>query len=226
MHASEYGPLAEVIAIAASLLAAFSLLLLRAVGRVAQWTWLIEETPPFLVTAGARAVAVALIAAAFILIDTTNFRWFIALAASFGVATFLLIGHFDRLRRTYTCKIPVLKEDGSQAIDKKGGPINKIVTIGSVGNMNPNAKEAYTKITGISLCKFMSGYGANEVNNPAAIWDQGLLAEIANKMTMTLMGILLSAVMALYLAASTIEVSQRPDAHPSVPTGPRIGNPG
>jgi hypothetical protein len=36
------------------------------------------------------------------------------------------------------------------------------------------------------------------------------LANISNKMTIALMGILLCAVMALYLAASSVEVQQRP----------------
>jgi len=61
---------------------------------------------------------------------------------------------------------------------------------------------------------FMSGYaGAGAaVNDPFAIWSRETLARVSNRLTMTLMGILLCAVMALYLAASSIEVHQRPVA--------------
>ena len=210
MDTSEYGPFASIIGVAAALIATFSLLLLKSVGRVAQWTWLLDDTPPFLVTVGVRGIAVALIGASFILIDQSNYIIFTGVAVVFGIAALMLIVWFDRLRRAHTCDVPRMVTDGSQATDDKGRSLFKVVVIGSLEDMNPKAREAYDKLTGVSLCKFISGFGGNTVNDPAAIWDQGILAAIANKMTMILMGILLSAVMALYLAASAIEVHQRP----------------
>jgi len=49
---------------------------------------------------------------------------------------------------------------------------------------------------------------------PIAVGTKETLAKISSKITLQLSGILLSAVMALYLAAATIEVHQRaaPDA--------------
>jgi hypothetical protein len=49
----------------------------------------------------------------------------------------------------------------------------------------------------------------NEVNNAEAIWTKETLAKISSKMTLQLIGILICGVMALYLAASTVEVHQR-----------------
>jgi hypothetical protein len=210
MFMDKYGPFATTIAIAAALIAVFSLLLLKAVGRVSQWTWLVNDTPDFMVTVGARAVAVALIAGSFILIDKSNYTLFVGASVAFGVVAFFLIGRFDRLRRGHICRVPILNSDGSQAKTFWGTLKFDLFVIGDQGNMMPKAAQAYKKLGAASLCKFMSGYGENGVNDPAAIWTMDTLAKISNRMTMTLMGILLCAVMALYLAASAIEIHLRP----------------
>ena len=79
--------------------------------------------------------------------------------------------------------------------------------------MNAAAKRAFAEARrrhgGLSLTNFMSGYGATATNNPEALWSWPQLAQISNRMTMILMGILLCTVMALYLSASSIEVNQR-----------------
>lgn len=222
---TEYGPFASIIAMAAALVAVFALVLLKAVGRVSQWTWLIHDTPSFMVTAGARAVAIGLIGASYVLIDKSNYKWFAGGAVLFGIVCFFLVARFDRLRKTNLCKVPIVANDGTQAIDKGGKPQFEIVAIGGEGDMNTTARAALTRARqdrgGISLCNFMSGYGASKVNDPSAIWDMETLARVSNRMTITLMAILLSAVMALYVTASTIEVYQRqlstsqsPQPHP------------
>jgi hypothetical protein len=212
MFMDKYGPFATTIAIAAALVAVFSLLLLKSVGRVSQWTWLVHNSPSFMVTAGARAVAVALIAVSFILIDKSNYVWFAVAAVLFGIIAFFLIGWFDLLRKRHTCKVPILNASGSQATSFWGTPRFELLVIGDQSNMNATAAAAYKKAGPVSLCQFMSGFGSHAVNQPAAIWNMAILAKISNRMTMALMGILLCAVMALYLAASAIEVQQRPVA--------------
>ena len=46
MLRENYGPFATTVAIAAALVALFSLLLIKSIGRVSQWTWLIHDSPP------------------------------------------------------------------------------------------------------------------------------------------------------------------------------------
>jgi hypothetical protein len=92
--------------------------------------------------------------------------------------------------------------------------------------MDPQAKKAFQRARqqdGVSLCGFMSGYGGAVVNDPSTIWSRETLASINNRLTMVLMGILLCAVMALYLAASSIEVHQRPVAKSEKSTAHRVG---
>jgi hypothetical protein len=217
MFTGKYGPFAEIITIAAALVAVFSLLLLKAVGKVSQWTWLIGDAPSFVVTAGARAVAIALIALSFIFIDKTNYGWFGVVAAAFAIVAALLIGRFNHLRMAHICKVPALNANGSQATTFFGSPKYEQLVIGDENNMTQAAAEAYKQARPVSLCKFMSGYGRNRVNDPEAIWSKVTLARISNAMTMALMGILLCAVMALYLAASSIEVHLRPTAGANAP---------
>jgi hypothetical protein len=217
---SKYGPFAETIAIASALVAVFSGLLLQMIGKVSQWTWLIHDSPPFIATAGARIVAVALIALTFVFIDKSNYGWFVGAAVLFAVVGFVLIGRFDLLRKAHLCKVPLLNKDGSQARTLFGSLRYEQLVIGDETNMNEAAAKAYKKAGPVSPCKFMSGYGQNAVNDPAAIWSMATLAKISNAMTMALMGILLCAVMALYLAASSVEVNLRPSASTSAPNAP------
>src|SRR5262249_8084205 len=155
--------------------------------------------------------------ATFILIDRGNYIWFAAGAVLFGALTIGFIGWFDHLRRVHICKVPIVERNGLAASDAKGRPKFQALVVGSETNMNPQAKKAFQRARqqgGVSLCGFMSGYaGAGAaVNDPFAIWSRETLARVSNRLTMTLMGILLCAVMALYLAASSIEVHQRPVA--------------
>lgn len=211
MDMSEYGPFAGILAVAAALVAAFSLLLVKALGRMARWTWLIDDSPPFLVTAGARALAVALIALTYVFINKSNYPAFVIAAVIFGALTFWLIGRFDRLRKVHIFKVPVVQKDGVQAVDGKGNALFKNVVIGTEEEMNREAKAAFARARrdrgGLSVTDFMSGYGGSVTNNPGAIWTRRQLADISNRLTVTLMGVILCGVMALYLSASVIAVT-------------------
>jgi hypothetical protein len=211
MFSGKYGPFAEIVTIGLGLVATFSVFLLKMAGRVSRWTWLVQDTPNFMVTVGARIVAVALIAACFIFINKGNYRWFAAAAIVCGIVGAWLIGRLNRLRLANICSVPLLNPDGSQAKTLfLRRPKYAQLVIGDETNMNAAAAEAYRRAGAVSLCKFMSGYGRNGVNDPAAIWSQATLAKISNEMTMATIGILLCAVMALDLAASSIQVHLRP----------------
>jgi hypothetical protein len=212
MFRENYGSFAATMMYAAVLVTVFSTLLMKAVGKVSQWTFLADDSPAFMVTAGTRALAIALIVLTFIFIDKSNYSWFGGAAAICAFLMIVLIGWFDQVRKAHICKVPLLNEDGSEKKGWFGSPKFKTVVIGSENNMKEQAAAAYNKFGAGSLCKFLSGYGQNEVNNAEAIWTKRTLAKISSKMTMLLIGILLCGVMALYLAASAVEVHQRPAA--------------
>jgi len=211
MFSGEYGPFATTIAIAAALFTFFSVLLMKAVGRVSQWSFLANDSPPFMVTAGARALAIALIALTFIFIDKSNYRWLGVAAAICAVLMIVFIARFDRVRKTHICKVPLLDQDGGQRKGWFGSPKWHMIVIGSENDMKQQAATRYRKFGAGSLCKFLSGFGQNEINNAEAIWTKETLARISSKMTVLLIGILLCGVMALYFAALAVEVHQRPD---------------
>jgi hypothetical protein len=54
----------------------------------------------------------------------------------------------------------------------------------------------------------MSGYGAQTVNDPEALWDGTMLANIRSSLTTTLMCIILLGVLVLFWAAVIIEVAE------------------
>jgi hypothetical protein len=211
MNPVEYGPFANVVAIAAALIATFSLLLLKMLGRMKHWTWLTSDSPTFLVTAGARMLAVALMATTYVTINGSNYRWFGSAAVFFGVLGFLTIARFDHLRKLNVLKIPLVGENGQQLCDAEGELRYENVVIGSEAELNSTAKKdfraARNRTGGLSLRQFMSGYGAQKIYDPEALWDPGLLAKKSNTLTIMLMCVVLLAVMTLFLAAFVIEVS-------------------
>lgn len=212
MFGKDYGPFATTITYAAVLITLFSALLLKAVGKVSRWTFLAggsDYSPSFLVTAGVRALAIALIVLTFALIDKSNYLWFGGAAAACGLLMIILIGKFDEARQAHSCKVPELEVDGTVRRGWLGGKKSYVVLIGTEDEMRPDAAAAYQAAGSPGLCKFLSGYGVHQVNNPEAIWPKQLLASISSKMNLTLMGILLFGVMALYLAAAALEVHQR-----------------
>ena len=211
MDLSKYGPFANVVAIASALVATFSILLLKMLGRVKQWTWLMSGTPSFLVTAGARMLAVALIAVTYVTIGKSTYLWFGGAAILAGTLGFVSVVRFDRLRRLHITSIPLVGANGKQLMDKKRRAIEQNVVIGLEDNLRPEAKvalaEARKNKGGLSVRQFMSGYGAQRVNDPESLWDSALLVNINSRLTTTLMGIILLSVMTLFWAAFTIEAS-------------------
>jgi hypothetical protein len=199
------------VAIACSLVATFSVLLLKMFGNVKRWAWLTSESPPFLVTGGARVLAVALMAATYVTISSSNYHWFGAAAVASGVLGFLSVARFDRLRKIHVVHVPVVGPHGKQLADQKDRPLYTSVVIGSEQQLLPDAavalKEARVRRGGISLTQFMSGYGAQSLNDPEALWDRGLLATVSNRLTTTLMYVVLLGVITLFLSAFVIEAA-------------------
>lgn len=211
MDPSQYGPFANVVALAGALVAVFSVLLLKMLGGVRRWSWLASDSPPFLVTAGARVLAVALMAATYVTINASNCGWFGVAAVVSGVLGFISVTRFDRLRKLYVVPVPLVGPNGDPLQDKRGAPLFNNVVIGSEEQLRPEAAAALKRASerqGVSLRQFMSGYGS-PVNDPEALWDRSHLAGIANKLTTSLMYVVLLAVMTVFLAAFVIEVASR-----------------
>lgn len=206
----KFGPFANIVAIASALVATFGLLLLKMIGPTKQWAWLANDTPPLLVALGPRILAVALMAASYILITPSNYQLFLLAAVLTGILGFGVVTRFNKLRKRHVVSIPLVGKNGQQLVDKRKKPVFKSVVIGTEAQMQPYAKakldETRTAKGGVSLIQFMGGYGAQQVNDPEAIWDRELLADISSKLTTYLMYIMLSAVMALFLGALVISI--------------------
>jgi hypothetical protein len=87
----------------------------------------------------------------------------------------IFIARFDRVRKAHICKVPLLDEDGHQKKGWFGSLKWQMVVIGSENDMKQQAAMRYQKFGAGSLCKFLGGYGQNEVNNPEAIWTKETL---------------------------------------------------
>lgn len=210
MHTEAYGPFASIVAIAAALVTVFSLLLLKSIGFASRWSWLAGDKHSFMRTAAARAVTVALIGLTFIMINKDNYRWFAGGALFFAVLTLVFIGWFDRVRMIHTCFVPDVAANGAAVISSRGKPTGRTIVVGTEATMRTAAKKAYRQLPAADLCKFVSGFGQNQVNNPEAVWDRAELAKIAGRLTVLVTLIILCGVMTLYLAAASIEVHLRP----------------
>jgi hypothetical protein len=209
MDPAEYGPFASLVALASALVAMLGLFVAKMLGRVKKWTWLASDSPPFLVTAGARVLAIAIMALIYVTLDRSNYMWFALVGLLFGVFGFVSISMFERMRREYVVGVPVVTEKGVQVKDGSGRPKVVNVIIGRERDMNTYAKEhfeAARQESGVSLEGFMSGYG-REVNNPAALWDRSLLARIGSQLTLALICIVLLAALTLFTAALVIQVA-------------------
>lgn len=211
MNTDQYGPFASVIGIACALVATFSMLLIKMLGGMKRWGWLAGGSPPFIVTGGARIVAVALMALTYVTITTANYRWFAGAAVLTGLVGFVCLIWFDRMRQIHVIAIPVVAADGGPLRDARGRGQELHVVVGSEDQMREEARVAFDrarKKSGVSLPKFMSGYGSSP-NDPGAIWDASLLASIRNHLTTLLMCFALLAVLTLFLAAFAIDAHGR-----------------
>jgi len=158
-------------------------------------------------------LAVTLMATSYVTINSSNYRVFLIAAVLCGAFGFLTVARFDRMRKLHVVKIPLVGEDGTQSLDAKGKPMHESVVIGSEVELRASAKEdlvaARKEHGGLSLVQFMSGYGANKVNDPEALWDRELLAKKSNTLTVALMCVILFSVMAVFLAALAMETASR-----------------
>lgn len=214
MDFGAYGPFATIAAMAAALVALFSLLLLKAVGPVGRWTEQTGSTPSFFVTFAIRSISIGLIAVTYFTLNQTNYRFFGGMAVVFGLIAARLIARLDFLLKLHTIKVPLLARDGSQARSAKGRPLSNTLIVGTEDELRDGVKRALAAARkkqggGLSLAQLMSGFGAGNVNDPAALWPEPVLARIGNRLVLVLTGALLSAVMALYLAAASLDMHIR-----------------
>jgi hypothetical protein len=213
VNLSQYGPFANVVALASALIATFSMLLLKMLGSVKRWTWLASGAPPFLVTAAARMFAVALMAVTYVTISKSNYGWFATAAVLCGVLGFVAVARFDRLRERHVVPIAMVGADGKPLLDRRKQVVQQNVVIGLESDLRDDVKvalaDARKKKAGLSVRQFMSGFGPQRVNDPEALWDPALLADTRSSLTITLMCIVLLSVMALFLSAFTIAVFNR-----------------
>ncbi|MBO6524233.1 MAG: hypothetical protein JJ971_10440 [Balneolaceae bacterium] len=203
MDIQQYGFLANTVAIAGFLVATFGVLVVKIFGRFKKWTWMVERTPPFLVTASGRIVCVALMGITYLFITEENYLNFAYLAGFASFVCFILIAIFDSQRRKYTIEIEITGENGL-----KSGSITKV--IGTEDDMDMQAKKDFKrqkKQGGISLKSWLSGYGTDSLYDTNAVWSNITLAKYSNRLTLLLMGILLSAVIALFWVAFAIDFS-------------------
>lgn len=203
----------NVVAVASALVATFSILLLKTFGGVKRWTWLTSGAPPFLVTAGARVLAVALMAVTYVTISKSNYGWFGGAAIVCGVLGFVAIARFDRLRERHVAQIPIVGADGKPLMGRKEEALQQNVVVGIEADLREDIKVALNKArekrVGLSVRQFMSGFGPQRVNDPEALWDAALLTNLRSTLTITLMCAVLFGVMALFLAAFIVEVVNR-----------------
>ena len=213
MDTSEFGPFANIVAIAGALVAVFGALVVQMLGGINRWTWLTSDSPSFLVAAGPRALTVALMAATYVTINRSNYGWFGLAAIVAGALAFISVARFDRQRKLHVVAVPSVAANGQPLLDARGKPVVSNVIVGSEAELRPEAAavlaEQRKQKGGVSLLQFMSGYGSQRLNDPEALWDRSLLAGIANKLTTSLMYIVLLAVMTVFLAAFVIEVAGR-----------------
>jgi len=213
MDTSQFGPFANIVALGCALVATFSVLLLNMVGNKRGWTWLVDDSPDLIVTAGARMLAIVVMAVTYVTINSQNYGWFAALALICGGIGFYLVFRFDRLRKVHLMRIPETGSDGTQLEDGKGNLVFRYLVIGRESDLLPSAKcqleKARKEHGNISLEDFVMGAGGATLGNPTALWDRELLAKKSSTLTLTLMSIFLLAVVTLFLAAFVIEVSGR-----------------
>ena len=209
MDPGQYGPFTNIVTIAAALVAVFSVLLLKTMGRMRRWTWLVDSSPPFIIKVPIQVLSIAFMAFVYITISKDNYFWYTAVALICAVAFVALIYQFDQKRRIHVLSIPEVAPNGSQLLDSKKEKVFRQVIIGTVETMNSQAKTAFSiaqQSGPLTLVKFMSGYGSPP-NDPEVLWDRVCLAKLGSKMSLYLMLIGILGVITLFLASIIIDVS-------------------
>ena len=212
MDMDRYGPFADTVVIVLALVATFSVVLLKVFGKVNRWTWLVGESPSFVVTGAIRALTLALMAVVFLSVDDGTYRWFLAGAVVLGVATLVLVVLFDRERRVHVVGRPILTREG-QPLRRGGRVVTDNLVIGTEDTMREQAREDYAaareQTRGLSLESFLAGYGVDDVYDTDAVWDRRTLSEVASRLSLLLMGAFLSGVLAVFVAALCIAVARK-----------------
>ena len=217
MNLADYGPFAEAVAMAAFLAVSFGFLLTKAVGRLADWVWLSGDPPTVLLSTAAKAPAIAFIAWTYATLEADNANAFLLSAVVLGVLTAALAVYLQRLIHMHVENVPVTGTDGQQAVDADGNPKVEPIFIGTKADMLTDARTAYREAKeqdgSLTIVQFMSGYGT-PLYNPQAIWSRSTLAAVRTRLCLFALGTVLTAVMTLYVAASSLIAMQ----DPTVPT--------
>ena len=154
-------------------------------------------------------MAVGVFVLSYLIISPANYLWFLVVAVLAGLLCAFTIIRVDRARRTYIISIDEVGPDGSALMDH-GRPARRNVIVGTENEMREQARKDYQRATrqhgSLSLKRFMAGYGQS-VNDPAALWTEKLLAGHAASLTAGITYIVLSGVLALFLAALVLDVS-------------------
>jgi hypothetical protein len=149
----------------------------------------------------------------YVTIKKSNYGFFGAVAVIAGLCAYFAVARFEQLRRLHIAEIEEVGADGKLLLNWRKRPVLRNVVIGIESEMRPEAKRDLENVRkhkgGVSLKEFMKGYGAHRLNDPEALWDSALLAKYSSRLTTTLMRVMVSAVMALFWAAFTIEVANR-----------------
>jgi hypothetical protein len=206
---SEFGPFVHIMALVAALGAVFASLVVQSIGPLERWTNLVDDSPTFLIAAGPRLLAVALIAGSYIWATTLGSEVFAVLAVLAAVLGYLAIRAFDKLRRSHVVGVPIVGSGGQQARGAKGRLRFRNVVVGSDDALTEQAKRDYRtareRHAGLSLTEFMSGYGSPP-NNPESLWPKAVLVRIQMSITGRLMQAVVAGVMTLFWAALAIDI--------------------
>lgn len=210
MAAQDFGPFANVVAVALALAATFASLVPRAIGRFTEWSGLADNPPSILTLAPARVLAVVVMAVAYVTIDGDNLWIFGGIAGLCAVLCMAAVFRFDRLRRIHVLPIPLVGPDGNPLLDSNGRVTEKRVIIGEEEQLRSEVAEALRRARlqhhGVSLRNFMAGFGS-PVNDPSNLWHDTYLARIGSRISRLLTAIVLFGVLALYLAALVVDAS-------------------
>jgi hypothetical protein len=144
-------------------------------GNLKRWTWLASGAPPFLVTAAARILVIALMAFTYVTISKSNYGWFVGGAILCGILGFIAVAMFDHLRERHVVPIPMVGVDGKPLRDRRKREVRQNVVVGSEPDLRDDMKTALArarkKNPGLSVLQFMSGFGAPRLNDPEALWE-------------------------------------------------------
>ena len=208
MDGNQYGPFEDIVKVAGALVATFSLFYEKMLGSIKRLSWLTKDSPTFLVTGGAKVLTLAAMVIIYVTIDTDNWCFFAAGMVVIAVFCCINIIRFDLLRRHHVVAVPNVGPDGSQLRDRRQKELYTYLVIGTECELKTKVADSLNNARkcdpGLTLVQFMAGYGTRAVNNPEALWDRCILAELAHRLTRTLMYVVLSSVLTLFLAANVI----------------------